>query len=152
PSEIGFFPTVEWASAFAADGGNGYLVAGATLHVLDVTAPPSPRELGALTIPGERLFGVAAAGGLAVLAGSSATLYAIGVANPVAPVLQGTLAGGPAYDVALVGDRAVLAAGEAGVVVADVSAPAAPRKEAWYDTSGVAAALATSGNSVFVAT
>ena len=53
PLALGVYPTPGWSSALAVDGALGYLVAGDTLHVIDLSSPSSPVALATLRIPGE---------------------------------------------------------------------------------------------------
>lgn len=151
PVVLAKLPTAGWSADLAVDQARAYLVAGSELEVIDVSQPSSPVVVGSLNL-GDQLYGVAAHGSLAVVSGLANLVYAVDVSNPAKPVLRGALGGGPGFDLRLVGDRALVAGGAAGLRIVDVSSPAAPALVAYHDTSGSAAAVASDGPRVLLAT
>jgi len=108
-----------------------YVGSGGGLHIIDVSNPAAPVEVGAVGTPGAA-FDVDVVDGLAYVAGGSSGLRIIDVSNPAAPVEVGALdIPGDARGVAVLGGLAYVAVRGApprffGLRIIDVSNPAAP--------------------------
>jgi hypothetical protein len=113
------------AQAFVAVGAGG-------VHILDVSTPATPTELGHFTTYGEAV-GVRVSGNYAYVASVFDAFRIYDVANPAAPVEAGYYDGilvAEGLDVA--GDYAYVAAGGDGLQVLDVSNPASPTWQGTY--------------------
>jgi hypothetical protein len=100
--------------------------AGATLEILDITAPAAPVRLGSLRLPGI-IEDIAVAGSNAFIACGNAGVQMVDVSNPALPVHLSTFnSSGHAYDVAVSGNTLFLADGKGGVRALNVSSPTNP--------------------------
>ncbi len=95
---------------------------------------------------------VAISGDLAFVAGFSAGLQILDIANPAAPVLLGTLdTPGFAIGVAVSGDLAFVADYFSGLQIIDITDPSAPALVGTFSTPGTAWGVAIDGDLAFVA-
>jgi len=101
------------------------------LHIVDVTNPANPTEVGSYQSP-EYSWAVAVAGSYAYMAGGIGGLRIVDITDPVNPTEVGTRNLGRTFGVTVVGDY-VYAATEYGLRVIDVSNPAYPIQIAAYD-------------------
>jgi uncharacterized protein (TIGR03382 family) len=96
------------------------------LHVVDVSAPSAPTELGSVALP-EPSLSFDVVGGRAYVAAGYAGLRIIDVSDPAAPVEVGAYATvGFAPDVAVHGSFAYVGDSVAGLRIVDVSDPTSP--------------------------
>lgn len=122
-----------------------------SLHVLDVSDPSRPREVGVLRPSGEA-WGLDVAGGYVYLAAGTGGLRVIDVSDPSRPRDVGAIAlPGRANGVAVAGRYAFVAAGTFGLRVVDVDDPTRPTEAAFYDTPGNAQQVAVAGSFVLSA-
>lgn len=126
---IGSLPTTWSGRAIWVEGHHAYVGADSDgLHVIDVTDPRAPVEVGQLALPGARVSSVAVAGDHAYLAAGDAGLCIVDVSDPRSPRQVATQAmPGSALWARVRGGHAYVADPAGGVVVVDVAEPAAPR-------------------------
>lgn len=109
-----------------------------TIHIFDVSNPPTQSLLGTFTTPAVA-GDLDMSGTLVYIPVGEAGLQIVDLSDPANPVLRGSLdTPGTAYTVQLVGNLAYLADGSGGVQVIDVSDPANPVLHASVATPGEA--------------
>jgi hypothetical protein len=137
------------AGDLAVAGSTAYLTdSSAGLHVIDVSNPATPLQIGALGGPANAVK----AFGSHLLLGRGASLEVVDVENPAAPVVVGTVALPAAVDdIAFAGDTALLAIRDAGLVTLDVSDPRTPQVVATSRATNQALDVALSGTLAHVA-
>ncbi len=119
------------------------------LHIVDVSNPAAPTEVGFYDTSGIA-YGVAVTGIYAYL-GDGDGLRVVNVSNPTLPIEVGFYdAPGYVYDVAVAGNYAYVTAGEAGLRVVDVSNPATPTEVGFYDSPGYSGGVALAGSYAYV--
>jgi len=121
--------TVAGDLAFVCNTGSG-------LHVMDVSNPSLPVEIGFCRVPRE-LFDVVLSGNYAVVAGDFSTvhgnevivgsaIYVIDISNPLVPMIVGwRVIDSYAYRITVIGN-VVYCAGEFGIYAIDISVPSSP--------------------------
>ena len=155
PGTIGFHPGVNLtakATAIRVAGNRAYALAGAAgLHVIDVTNPLNPAQLGSAAAAGWG-SGVDVTGNTAVVAAREGGLLVFNVANPAAPTQVAALpTDGWASAVRLRGTTALVGAG-AKLLPVDVANPAAPVAGAGLNVNAWVNAVDASGGTCVVAT
>ncbi len=132
------FPTGTVAYVAAGDQG---------VHVLDVSVPSAPAEIGSVRTA--NAADIVVRGNWAYVADGNGGVRVLDVSTPAKPVLQAAAIRGNAVSLALSGNL-LFAAGTTGVSIIDVSEPTAPVLKGGYDT-GYAEAIAAAGKYVYVA-
>ena len=131
---------------------NQYEVSTSDLHVIDVSNPASPTQVGFLGgtgtwAPDDDIF----VQGSHAFVTNEWGLRIIDVSNPASPREVGFLnTPGSARGVFVQGSHAFVAAGDEGLRVIDVSDPASPREISSLDTQGYAADVFVQGSHAFV--
>ncbi len=121
------------------------------LHVVDVSDPAAPSQVGVWA--GEAYaLDVAVADGRAYLAAGTDGLLIVDVTDPTSPILLGAI-DTPFYavGVAVSGDLAFVADEESGLQIFNVSNPAQPYRRGWYNTAGYPENVVVAGNLAYVA-
>jgi hypothetical protein len=127
--------------AYLADGSGG-------LHIINVSDPAAPTEVGLHDTPGNA-YSVAVAGDYAYVADGSSGLRIINASEPANPTEVGFYdTAGNAYSVAVAGDYVYVADGPDGLRIIDVSQPANPTEVGFYGAWG---SVAVAGNYAYVA-
>ena len=174
PKEVGYFDSggrargvaVRETYAYVADYDDGsrvtdisnpsnqdrfLLFPGGKLHVVDISNPSRPRQVGCFRTGGEA-YGVAVGGRYAYMADGLHGLRIIRVSNPSRPREVGYFrTGGEALGVAVSGSYAYLANHQAGLRVIDISNPSKPREVGYFDTGGLPWGVAVSGSYAYLA-
>jgi len=115
------------------------------LHVINITNPASPRQIGFVDCPGWD-YGVVVAPALdeALVADYADGLVAVDVSPPQVPAIDTLLyAADAAEDIHVDNDRAYVASRDAGLVVVDASDPAHPFALGRCDSVGMSAEMMT---------
>ncbi|MCC6166269.1 MAG: hypothetical protein IT329_03490 [Caldilineaceae bacterium] len=149
---VGSFTALESAADVQVDGSTAYVVdPWSGLHLLDVTTPAAPREIGQVDTPG-LASQVAVAGSRAYLLDRWFGLYIVDVSNAQSPALRGRYAAPQQVDaVVQAGSTAYTAARGDGLWVIDLSDPAAPRAVAHVELPEIGAGLALMDGYLYVA-
>ena len=128
-----------------------YLSAGeAGVHIVDVSDPAHPQEIGAYDTDGWA-WQTVVVGDYAFVADGSDGLQVLNVSDPQHPGFVGSAATlGEARALTVAGHYAYLAAGEGGVWAMDISDPAAPVEVGYFPTAGRAVAIARRAGYLFV--
>ncbi|PYR74373.1 MAG: hypothetical protein DMF87_22970 [Acidobacteria bacterium] len=122
PTALSFIPLPGFANGVAVNGNFAYVAAGSSgLQVVDVTDRSHPLIAASLSLPGNA-NGIKLLGTLAYVAAGTA-LHVVDVANPLMPVLRGSLATSNALAVAVRGTVAYVANGSS-LLLVNVSNPA----------------------------
>jgi uncharacterized protein (TIGR03437 family) len=153
PLEVGSSaPFADFVRDIAISGTVAYVATGGSgLHLLNVSDPIHPAEIGSLQVRGYA-EGVAVLGTTVCLADGPYGLRVIDVSNPAAPAEIGSaFTRNYAFKVAMDGQYAYVAAAGAGLLIVDLTNPAKPSEVATLATPGYAYGLAVSGNTVYVA-
>ncbi len=153
PVEVGFSYTPGGPARGVAVSGEYAYVADEDfgLHIIDVSDPAHPAEVGFYDTPGDD-FDVAISGGYAYVADGLSGLRVIDVSDPAHPAEVGFYdTPGDAFDVAISGGYAYVADRGAGLRIIDVSDPAHPAEVGFYDTPNQAQGVAVSGGYAYVA-
>lgn len=124
------------------------------LHVLDISDPDAPTELGSFEASGQFL-GVVAIGKYAYVIDKSGTLYVVDLSDPKAPAVVGSFhALGEPHGVFVAGKYAYVADDDGGMHIVDVSNPKAPMVVGSYvdggDRPGIGEAVAVAGRYAYV--
>jgi hypothetical protein len=141
------FPQI--ISSLAVAGDYAYVGSG-RLHVVDVSDPTSPREVGVSDAPAGLAMVVAE--NYAYIARDSYGLGVIDVTDPTSPIEIGFYdTPDRAVGLTVVGDYAYVADWDSGLRIIDVSDPVNPVEVGYCDTPGPARGVALSGNFAYVA-
>jgi parallel beta-helix repeat protein len=136
--------TVSGSYAYVATGTAG-------LHVVDITVPSNPLEVGAWNSPGFA-EGVTVSDSIAYLADGPYGLRVVDVSNPAVPVeIAHAYDMNYVYDVVVSGRFAYVAAGGAGLLVVEISNPTYPVEAGAYDTPGNARGVAVQNDRAYIA-
>jgi hypothetical protein len=132
PAVLGELHLVHEIMAVAVSGDRGYaLTSNNNLHVVDLSAPTTPSEIGFLGGFSTTVSELAAVGDRVYVLGWGA-LFVVDAGTPSAPVLSGELVVS-GVDIEAAADHVFLAAGGDGLRVVDVSDPTAPIEIASVD-------------------
>ena len=135
--------------AYVGVGGNEIHI---RVHILDVTDPTSPTELGNLELPGW-IADLDRSGDTLYVAAEDAGLRVVDASDPAAPSEIGSLAlNGWAMGTRVAGTYAYVAAGDAGLIVVDVSTPANPAVVSALGLGRFTVAVELSETTVFLTT
>ncbi|CAL7964388.1 large repetitive protein [Gammaproteobacteria bacterium] len=124
------------------------------LEIIDITISTTPVLVGSYTTADDSALGVVVIGDYAYVANGRAGLKIINVANPVEPVLIGSLflgADGIANEVAVLGNYAYVADDIAGLKIIDIVNLVAPVLVGSYITDGSALGVVVMGDYAYVA-
>ncbi len=131
-------------------GGYAYMAAGATLSLVDIRDPSTPRFAGAFTFPA-RIWDFAVSGDLVYVTDDRFELGILDVSNRSAPILRSSLKlPGQPRAIATVGTKAFVANMMSGLEVIDVSNVASPVPLGSYFVEGYARDVAVSGELAYV--
>ncbi|MBN1888095.1 MAG: carboxypeptidase regulatory-like domain-containing protein [Thermoflexales bacterium] len=141
------------AADVAVSGSRAYVAAeGDGLHVVDLSDPTRPRQMGFYSLPGHEARAVVVSDTVAYVAGGQSGLRLIDVTDAYDPAELGFYdTPGYAQGVAVSGTHAYVADGDAGLRVLDVSDPASPTELGSHATPGLAQGVAVSGTYAYVA-
>jgi len=132
PAVLGELHLVHQISAVAVSGDRGYaLTSNNNLHVVDLSAPTTPSEMGVLGGFSTTVSELAAVGDRVYVLGWG-VLFVVDAGTPSAPAVSGELEVS-APDLKAVSDHVFLAAGGGGLRVVDVSDPTDPTEIASVD-------------------
>ncbi len=134
------------------EGSRAYVAAGFSgLHIIDVTNPANPVEVGSYDSPGDAV-GVYVVGATAYLADSQSGLRVVNVSNPASPAeLSFYDTPGEARGVTVVGSIAYVADGASGLRLINVANLASLTEIGFYDTPGEARGVTVFGAIAYVA-
>jgi len=139
--------TFYWVHGVAISGGNVCVSDGRGLHVLEMSDPRNPQQIGSL----QGIFGhVATSGKHAYVAAWGDAVAVIDVGDPANPQQVGSLKGGGGH-VAVSGKYAYVTTRDSGLTVIDVSNPLNPQLLGGYEGRGWARGIAVSGNHIHLA-
>ena len=126
PQRVAAYDTPGNSVALQLVGDVAYIADGmAGLHMVDISEPLQPVEIGTWTLPGA-LMGLTIVEDKAYLAAGD-SLHIVDVTDPTAPVPLGSVSGlGATYDVAVEGTVAVVTDQTMGAHVVDIADPVAP--------------------------
>lgn len=123
----------------------------AGLHIVDVSIPSAPTEIGYLTGIGTA-WAVSVEGHLAYVAADSAGLQEIDISDPTAPRRISTFKiPNRAVNVTVADGYAYVAAADAGLRVIDVSDPLKPAEVGFYNTSGNVYGVTVANGYIYIA-
>jgi len=132
PAVLGELHLVHQISAVAVSGDRGYaLTSNNNLHVVDLSAPTTPSEMGVLGGFSTTVSELAAVGDRVYVLGWG-VLFVVDAGTPSAPAVSGELVVS-GLDIEAAADHVFLAAGGYGLRVVDVSDPTAPAEIASVD-------------------
>jgi len=124
------------------------------LHVLDISDPKAPTELGSFEASGDFLD-MAAVGTYAYVVDKSSSLYVVDISDPKTPAAVGAChALGEPHGVFVLGKFAYVADDDGGMHIVDITNPKAPKLVGSYedggDRPGIGEAVAAAGNYAYV--
>ena len=123
----------------------------AGLHVIDISNPASPKQVGGYDTKGDA-NNLAVVGKYAYVADGDFGLQVIDISSPLNPKLIGGYdTGGYAMEVAVAGGYAYVADGNNGLQVIDISNPVSPQRVGGYESSGYAYSISVAGNYAYLA-
>jgi hypothetical protein len=155
-NEIGAFAAGEWLYDVAAGprinraGRMAYLAGANWVHLVDVTAPSAPVEVGRIATDGFN-SGIAVNNSLLYVANTNNGLMVYDVTWPGQPVLLLYYPWPGINGVAVSGPFASLSSVEHGVLVLDMTSPAAPVVAGRYVTPGTPAGVSALGGRLLIA-
>jgi len=118
------------------------------LHIMDVSTPSSPQEVGFFDGPGDYTSSVAISGSYAYVGG----VRIIDISSPSSPQEVGLLGtGGGARSVTVSGSYVYVVERLVGLRIIDVSNPSSPQEVGFFDTGNEVLDVAVSGNYAYVA-
>jgi hypothetical protein len=145
-------PSASSVNAVAVQGATAYLGSWDGMHIVDVSNPAQPLELG--LYPSSIGYGVSAiklAGQAAYVLTPGHGLEIVNVANSTAPLEIGEYLTNTLTSLDVAGNYAYVTAGGNGLHIIDVSTPAAPVDIASYTASGYAQKVLVLGNTAYLA-
>ncbi|MBK8128129.1 MAG: hypothetical protein IPK53_04045 [bacterium] len=151
PFQIGYFDVVGTSQNISVVGNYAYIAVGQLgLRIIDISNPAMPTEVGFVDDDQAGVNSFLVSGHYAFLGRSLAGLAIVDISNIANPVFVASIDSlDYPEDFAIHGNHLYAAVSEYGLVVIDVSDPGDPEVLGYYYNSGIASAVAASGDFVY---